>query len=731
MLHLAGHRIRTRKPSIGSGIGRMRIAVPFLFLLIASTLCAASGTSLAAVPDATGGEAAIDGFRIKEQKDGVGPFDKDDDRGNDSSDENLIVRSFDSVNYMIEYTTELIDQSKPATHGTSLYTEFTLPASPDKARFDMDAMNWMLDKRLVYTYSDGTESETKDKSKTIVRQTLTGRRLLENKSNDDRVPGAGQLSVGIAIKGAANGTKIRPSFKIRAAGTAIEKTCEPQVVTVSAAPRYNIEVKDNGNTCRNIIYADENTGEISVQESEGTKKGRIYGRSVALALWNTSADKGLKGIELPQGDITYDIQTTATLDDKDSTDNGEWGVTLWDYNENQSSTNLGHLNRKMYLLGDDRSGWNAYSSVMNSLKAYNDPNYSAYDGGTITVSLDSSDKSTAHVTISKYAFDTDNFRFPSRYAWYDSYSSKLPVNIGYFSVGYFEYLARFPRKVDKTYNFHVSTNVSNFHTKTLSNDDCTTEQKTTDNTVGNTVVLYAPGSFSKYTYVGRGQRYWNSGDGYAAPGTTDTCFGRLHYSGSEPLRSVDFLLKFDTNVLEALPGANITTLFPQTTIFTKDNVEIFYAVKADGGGWTSDDEMQSTRQEQLLYFDSWEKLVASKKTCVAVLYRLRGMYMYVTRDAPQFNLKYKVKDNAPNGYVAQVIGDARAWHTANPGESLVGTNSDGSIGTVMGSEYGNTKYVDGYAAPDYRDYTPYKKTTYANGTMSGGIRMAYTAVIQS
>lgn len=151
------------------GICRIRTLLPLLFLLIASTLCAVSGTGNAAVPDATSGEAAIDGFRVKEQKDGVGPFDEDDDSGNDSSDENLIVRSFDSVNYMLEYTTELIDQSKPATHGTSLYAEFTLPVSPEKARFDMDAMNWMLDKRLVYTYSDGTESETKDKTKTIVR----------------------------------------------------------------------------------------------------------------------------------------------------------------------------------------------------------------------------------------------------------------------------------------------------------------------------------------------------------------------------------------------------------------------------------------------------------------------------------------------------------------------------------------------------------------------------------
>lgn len=287
-------------------------------------LNAITGTSLAAEIDTTGGEAYVDGFQVKEQHDGIGPFDDNDEAGNDSSGGNLIVRSFDSVSYMLEYTTELIDQSKPATHGASLYTEFTLPTSPDKARFDIDVMNWMLDKKLVYTYSDGTTSETKDKAKTITMQTLTGRRLLANKSNGDRVPGAGQLSVGITIKNAENGVRIKPSFKIRAAGTAIEKVCEPKSVTVSAAPRYNIEVKDNAyNTSRNIAYVDEDKGTVSIQDTSGSlQHSRIYGRSVAIALWNTSADKGLKGIEFPKGDITYDIKTTATLDGKDSTDNG-------------------------------------------------------------------------------------------------------------------------------------------------------------------------------------------------------------------------------------------------------------------------------------------------------------------------------------------------------------------------------------------------------------------------
>ena len=95
--------------------GILSLLALILAAIISSTATFGTVPSLAAA-----GDAYVSGFKVKEQKDGVGPFDKDDDRGNDSSDENLIVRSFDSVNYMLEYTTELIDQSKPATHGTSL-----------------------------------------------------------------------------------------------------------------------------------------------------------------------------------------------------------------------------------------------------------------------------------------------------------------------------------------------------------------------------------------------------------------------------------------------------------------------------------------------------------------------------------------------------------------------------------------------------------------------------------
>lgn len=49
----------------------------------------------------------ISAYEIDEAIDGTEPFDTDDERGNDSSGSNKIVRSFDSVNYTLKYTTVL------------------------------------------------------------------------------------------------------------------------------------------------------------------------------------------------------------------------------------------------------------------------------------------------------------------------------------------------------------------------------------------------------------------------------------------------------------------------------------------------------------------------------------------------------------------------------------------------------------------------------------------------
>lgn len=694
---------------------------PLVFALLVAVATATNVSYAATGSNAdTEGEAYVSGLTVRSQTDGIGPFDDDDQAGDDSSDSNLIVRSFDDVGYTLEYTTALMDVTHPVSGNVTLNAEFLLPVSPDKARFDEQSLNWMTDRHVSYLYSDGMKSDTWNKSKTVTGQVLTGSRILRNSSDNDKVPGAGQLSVGVSVKAAANGDKIIPSFKLTASGTTTSKTTQPKPVTVSAKARYNLEMKNNSHTPDNIVYANSKDGTTSMTETEGSTRGRIYGRSVALALWNTSAEKGLKGIELPQGDITYDLKTIAILDNEDSTDNGDWGVSLWDYKENTMS-DKGKNGRNMLLFDDSRTSYEAYGSVLNSLNDGEDSRDSAYNGGNITVKQDANDPTTLHVTVSKYAFDLDSFTFPKKYAPYDDGEPDIAGNIGYFSAGYFQYLARFPEHVDDISNFYVETKASNFYVKTLSGAECTTEEKTDDNRIGNTVVVYAKGEFSKLTSYLHNNSYYNSGDDWNRPSAEQKCTSRLDYSGSNPIRAIDFLLKFDTNVFTIMPdSAFVNPLHPSTAINMEKNTKILYAVKKDGSGWTSDDEMQTTRQEQLLYYDDADKLEASGKKCVGVLYQARDVYLYAGSDNPEFICSYKIADDAPSGYVAQSISDARAWTVPQPGIATGTKNADGTIGTMMSSEYGNTKWVDGYTEPEYTDYTPYSKTVYKDGSIAGG-----------
>ena len=52
-------------------------------------------------------ESYVSAIDIKETITGLAPFDKDNAAGNDSGPNNNIVRSFDNINYTIEYITDL------------------------------------------------------------------------------------------------------------------------------------------------------------------------------------------------------------------------------------------------------------------------------------------------------------------------------------------------------------------------------------------------------------------------------------------------------------------------------------------------------------------------------------------------------------------------------------------------------------------------------------------------
>jgi len=253
-------------------------------------------------------------YEISKIIDGTAPFDADNAAGNDSGDENNVVRSFDTINYTLKYTTAIRDSSIYGVDEAYVKVRFVLPLSNREAVFDEATMNWCLNRKITYYYSDGTSSEAIDESKTMVKQVLTGERYLANSDSGNTIPGTGTLSTGIKVKAAVNETEIKPEFNIWIDGNQDTdiKTVISEPIIVSAAPKYNFSViGDSG--VDYLGYFNKETGEISSEKKDGFERGRLARYALNFQIYNDSAAKGLKGIELPSGNANFDIALARSI----------------------------------------------------------------------------------------------------------------------------------------------------------------------------------------------------------------------------------------------------------------------------------------------------------------------------------------------------------------------------------------------------------------------------------
>lgn len=274
----------------------------------------------------------ISDFGIKKMTDGTPGFDSDNNPGNDSGKSNKIVRSFDYVNYDLEYVTAITDKAK-VVNEAYVGIEFSLDKDPSKAVFNKDSIAWCENPVTTYYYEDGTNSTKWDQKRTVVKQVLTGRRKITNNADMNAIPGIGTLSFGVYVKGDVNGAVIQPEFKCWIEGTDKVKSAISEAVTVSAEPRYNIRLLRNttGGNPDPIVYIAPDKSSFSLKAKDGYMKGRMESYSIQLELLNTETDKGLKGIELPSGDITFDLKATEKIDDTDVTSQKDYSPFLWDY----------------------------------------------------------------------------------------------------------------------------------------------------------------------------------------------------------------------------------------------------------------------------------------------------------------------------------------------------------------------------------------------------------------
>ena len=354
---------------------------------------------------------------VKDKIDGLTPFDANDDPGNDSDASNDIVRSFDNINYTLEYVTAI--KGNETVDKTKLMVEFRLPFGKDVVRFDMSTMQWMKGPVLA-TETDGS-------------QVLTGYRLLQNTDGAVMVPGAGTLSVGISVKAADNGTVITPSFELWMEGNADSEhltatsTGRSLSTIVSSFPKVDVRIQRNSYMAK-LAQFDFDTGQEAVGDTGVF--GRMFGYGIFLELRGDNASKGMRGVALPTGPIEFDVllREDAVAVNPNSLQSDEYSPMFWDYSEHAANTTLGHNGRNMFW---DYNGLTRHATHCGPYNRGN--NYqSCYNGGnwSITENADG----TLHVTVSNYLFDTDNWSFPTNAV---SSTSKVydPAYRGHFSAG--------------------------------------------------------------------------------------------------------------------------------------------------------------------------------------------------------------------------------------------------------------------------------------------------------
>ena len=116
-----------------------------IILCILTLICVSIVSNKVKADELVDDGAEITSAQIIQTKTGTGPWDDDDEPGNDSSEDNDIVRSFDQVTWTIENTMGIKNQSAESYTGGKIYFEAEVPDVFDEDTFewDLDAMGWI------------------------------------------------------------------------------------------------------------------------------------------------------------------------------------------------------------------------------------------------------------------------------------------------------------------------------------------------------------------------------------------------------------------------------------------------------------------------------------------------------------------------------------------------------------------------------------------------------------
>ncbi|MDR2771490.1 MAG: hypothetical protein LBB57_05595, partial [Clostridiales Family XIII bacterium] len=718
-------------------------------------------------------EAYVSQFSIADSKDGTPAWDAVDGdvngsgNGNDSGPSNGIVRSFDSLQFTLHYATALQEQTTVTYFKEGdMYVKFVLPGlAREQADFDLTAMRWIEDPQVVA----GSEGVV-----------LTGKYHLKADLGKTILPGEGTLSVAVKVQGMANGAKIKPEFSAWMDGYAggagvgknAPKTAPAPEFTVSASPtQVNVKLQRT----LHVDYLQDwnfSSGNVNAQnKGAGVVNGRMYGYALQLQMFNANGTvKKLKGVELPQGPITFDIALKVektvggTTSDITGTSGDEILPLLWDYRLFTSGTSaIG--GRNMYFASNSFQP-TGYAPVSTWAESQNKA-YCANSGAWTITQTDA----TLSVTVDSYGFMQNGaYQWPLRND--NATAGTAPaygedMGIGVFSVGFIQVLFPVPQVVGTGTVFYLSLQDKNLKTQTLS--EMTPQLKSqpkTDDDLNRTEVAVTPkGGYTKYNYLTLasytgGSSPWSSSinlsssngqgaDAWAPYGTDIAIYSvPATSSATDPdwqPYALDLLQKFDANAFQPYADAgenpyHVIDITPNTNAMT---YKLLYVSKADGSNWASDEEMERAEMNTgatqdgittsphsgipnptLKYYASMAGLRADtadlasglpQRLCVAVLVQGRGGIFGAGADYVGFRVH--IPATAEIGEVYQTTNDVYFWRHGK-GASMTHANS--SRLSADSNVIANLNAPDAKIDIRSMGLSPYAKAVYENGVVKSG-----------
>ena len=647
-----------------------------------------------------GDKGYISSAQITQVKTGTGPFDSNDDPGNDSSEDNNIVRSFDQVTWTVNLTMALKSGIADTNlKGGVINVNVTLPeACANVMKWDTSSMQWLENGQVS---SDG--------------RTLTGQYTMNDQ--EVTIPGNQSLVFVLQVYGAGNGTEIVPTFTFDLEGNDEQDkvSINGEKIIVSATGKYNVQLHSNTDYLSNKTTVDYGNGETS---------GRMYGYGFTVQLYNDNESKGLKGLEYPKGEISFDIDLKlertkfGSNEREDITD--ECMPILWNYNLNDGNATGRISGRPMY--GD---GWGYFtrSPYMPYGKYRINQNISVYNSGDIKIAQDDD---ILHIKINNYDF---NGVFPL----YNTLSTPQKIyteNIGTFSVGYMQiFVPDTEASTIEDRNYYLTVSDNNMKINSSTTENLTIQMKTSDDVITTQHVIYKKGSYSQILSVedmqGKGlSSTYSAGDGKATIGQKINICSRFSMGNTNDydIYTTNRFIKFDGEAFEPIyfdDGSRYKLAsFNGTATF-----KIWYVTKKDGTNWTSQNEMNNANIEDMDIYDNIEDIPTGKKCIGEYIENIDGYISRISGGSNVFEIPLKIKEKSTIGKTYGLT--QRTWYWIDA--------LDRSIYTIANKDI---NYLEDWPEAEWDSGNrQYIKTEYdengdiISGTHSGGCQWGQTVLV--